>query len=181
MSRIGKRKLKYSEKIKITLEKDLLTVSGPKGVLSQKINPEITVEIDAEQRIIGFVTMSSCEKKVKSLHGLYGSLVNNMIQGVDKGFEKVLELVGVGYKVQKAQNGVVFNLGYSHPIEFKTPEGIAIIPEGVTKVKVQGIDKCLVGQVAAEIRKLRKVEPYKGKGVKYAGEIVRRKAGKSVK
>jgi large subunit ribosomal protein L6 len=181
MSRIGKRKIKYAEKTTIKLENSILTISGAKGVLTQKIDPAVEVTIDQENRVLSLTCNQIAEKSVNALHGLYGALIRNMVVGVESGFLKVLELVGVGYKVQKDGAGVSLTLGYSHPIKVKQPEGIVFEVEGATKLKISGFDKELVGQIAADIRKLRKVEPYKGKGIRYSGEIVRRKVGKSVK
>jgi len=179
MSRIGKKPIDLPQGVEIKVdEKNLVTVKGPMGTLSQQISKEISVEV-AE----GVITISrpSDLKKHKSLHGLSRSLVANMVEGVTKGFEKKLEIVGVGYRANKQGNQVVLSLGYSHPIELVEPQGITLDVPSQTEIIVKGIDKQLVGNYAAKIRAYRKPEPYKGKGVRYAGEIIRRKEGKTGK
>ena len=178
MSRIGKLPVAVPNGVNVTLEDHTVTVKGPKGSLSQHILDVVEVKLDGEQVL---VTRKNDEKSGRSAHGLTRSLVANMIEGVTKGFRKSLELQGVGYRVAKAGNGLNFSLGYSHPVTFQPPEGITFTVEGTNKVHVDGIDKQRVGQVAAEIRNLRPPEPYKGKGVRYEGEHVRKKLGKAGK
>jgi large subunit ribosomal protein L6 len=159
-------------------EANLVTVKGPKGVLSTKVSQDMLVE-----QKDGAVTIArpSDGKRHRALHGLTRTLVNNMVVGVTEGFEKKLEIVGVGYRVQARGKDLEFALGFSHPVPVKAPEGISFKVEAPTRFVVEGIDKQLVGEVAANIRKLRKPDPYKGKGVRYQGEQVRRKVGKAGK
>jgi len=179
MSRIGKKPIDLPQGVEIKVdEKNLVTVKGPMGTLSQQISKEITVEV--EDGTIN-VNRPSDLKKHKSLHGLSRSLVANMVEGVTKGYEKKLEIVGVGYRANKQGNNVVLSLGFSHPVELTAPEGITLEVPSQTEIIVKGIDKQLVGNYAAKIRAYRKPEPYKGKGVRYAGEIIRRKEGKTGK
>lgn len=179
MSRIGKKPIDLPQGVEIKIdEKNLVTVKGPMGTLSQQISKEITVEV--EDGSIN-VNRPSDLKKHKSLHGLSRSLVANMVEGVTKGYEKKLEIVGVGYRANKQGNNVVLSLGFSHPVELTAPEGITLEVPSQTEIIVKGIDKQLVGNYAAKIRAYRKPEPYKGKGVRYAGEIIRRKEGKTGK
>ncbi|MEN1762149.1 50S ribosomal protein L6 [Anoxynatronum sibiricum] len=179
MSRIGKKPIDLPQGVEIKIdEKNLVTVKGPMGTLSQQISKEISVEV-ADGVVT--ITRPSDLKKHKSLHGLSRSLVANMVEGVTKGFEKKLEIVGVGYRANKQGSQVVLSLGYSHPVELTEPEGITLDVPSQTEIIVKGIDKQLVGNYAAKIRAYRKPEPYKGKGVRYAGEIIRRKEGKTGK
>ena len=179
MSRIGKLPVPVPAGVNVSVEDQTVTVQGPKGTLSHTVAAPITVE-NAEGNLE--VKRPNDERLSKSLHGLTRTLINNMVVGVTEGFEKKLEIVGVGYRVlSKGPTQLEFQLGYSHSITFNAPEGITFTVEGPTKLGVQGIDKQLVGEVAANIRKLRKPEPYKGKGVRYAGEQVRRKVGKAGK
>ena len=179
MSRIGKLPVAVPSGVMVTIDDAHVTVKGPKGELSHTVAAPITVE-QGEGQIE--VRRPDDERTSKALHGLTRTLINNMIVGVTDGYEKKLEIVGVGYRVlSKGPTELEFQLGYSHPIMFKAPEGITFTVEGPTKLGVVGIDKQLVGETAANIRKLRKPEPYKGKGVRYAGEIVRRKVGKAGK
>ena len=179
MSRIGKKPIDLPQGVEIKIdEKNLVTVKGPMGTLSQQISKEIMVEV--EDGTIN-VNRPSDLKKHKSLHGLSRSLVANMVEGVTKGYEKKLEIVGVGYRANKQGNNVVLSLGFSHPVELTAPEGITLEVPSQTEIIVKGIDKQLVGNYAAKIRAYRKPEPYKGKGVRYAGEIIRRKEGKTGK
>lgn len=179
MSRIGKKPIDLPQGVEIKVdEKNLVTVKGPMGTLSQQISKEITVEV--EDGTIS-VNRPSDLKKHKSLHGLSRSLVANMVEGVTKGYEKKLEIVGVGYRANKQGNNVVLSLGFSHPVELTAPEGITLEVPSQTEIIVKGINKQLVGNYAAKIRAYRKPEPYKGKGVRYAGEIIRRKEGKTGK
>ena len=178
MSRVGKSPITVPTGVSVTITDDVITVSGSKGTLSQFTMPEITV-VQQENQII--VTRANNEPKVRAKHGLMRALINNMVVGVTDGFSKQLEINGVGYRAAKSGNKLTLALGYSHPIEINPPAGISFEVDGQTKVSVLGHDKELVGQIAAEIRSLRKPEPYKGKGVKYANEVIRRKAGKAGK
>jgi large subunit ribosomal protein L6 len=180
MSRIGKLPVPVPSGVEVTLDDRHVTVKGPKGTLSHTVAAPITVARDEDGAVT--VTRPDDERESRSLHGLTRTLIANMVTGVTQGYEKKLEIVGVGYRVlSKGPNQLEFQLGYSHPIVFDAPEGITFTVEGPTKFGVAGIDKQLVGEVAAKIRKLRKPEPYKGKGVRYAGEVVRRKVGKAGK
>ncbi len=176
MSRIGRSPIPIPEGVTVDIKKNTVRVKGPKGELEQRVNPDITVELQENEILVKRPTDN---RQHRSMHGLYRSLLNNMVTGVSKGFEKKLEIVGVGYRAEKKGKSVTFLLGYSHPIVFVPPEGIEMGVENNTQVYVRGIDKELVGLVAAKIRSLRPPEPYKGKGVRYVGEKVRRKAGKS--
>ncbi|BCL82472.1 50S ribosomal protein L6 [Ktedonobacteria bacterium brp13] len=185
MSRIGRSPIVVPPKVQVNWTEDnTVTVKGPKGELSQKIHPDLTLSL--ENGTLS-VTRPDDNREHRSVHGLYRSLVNNMVVGVTTGFTKSLEIHGVGYRANKVGNNLVVIVGFSHPIEVQPPEGITLSVDGVdaatkaTKVSVSGIDKQLVGAVAANIRSLRKPEPYKGKGIRYAGEKVRRKAGKAGK
>ncbi|WP_425390433.1 50S ribosomal protein L6 [Ekhidna sp.] len=180
MSRIGKAPINIPEGVSITVDKNTVSVKGPKGELTQQIDPDITCKVED-----GVMTVErpTEQKRHKSLHGLYRSLVNNMVEGVSNGFKKEMELVGVGYKATVQNNVLELNLGYSHSIYFAVPEEIKVSAETEKgknpKVTVEGIDKQLVGQISAKIKSLRKVEPYKGKGIRFIGEQIRRKAGKT--
>ena len=180
MSRIGKAPINVPEGVSITVDNNTVSVKGPKGELTQQIDPDITCKVED-----GVVTVErpTEQKRHKSLHGLYRSLVNNMVEGVSNGYKKEMELVGVGYKAAVQNNVLELNLGYSHSIYFAVPEEIKVSAETVKgqnpKVTVEGIDKQLVGQISAKIKALRKVEPYKGKGIRFVGEQIRRKAGKT--
>ena len=175
MSRIGKLPVEIPAGVTITVDGDLVKVTGPKGNLEEKLLPHVTVTI--EDGVLN-VARNSDEKISRSQHGLMRALINNMVVGVTKGFEKKLEVNGVGFKVALQRSTLVLNLGFSHPVEFTAPEGITL---GVDKlnISVQGISKQQVGQVAADIRAFKKPEPYKGKGIKYEGEHIIRKAGKT--
>ena len=176
MSRIGKKPVKILKGVKVEKSGDNITVSGPKGSLSVWVNPLIQTQVSAEE--VQF-TRGSDLKKEKSLHGLYAILVKNMIHGVAEGFSKKLELVGIGYRAELKGNILYLTLGFSHPILFLPPEGIKIDLPKDTAIVISGIDKQLVGQVAAKIRSFKVPEPYKGKGIKYENEHIRRKAGKA--
>ena len=176
MSRIGKQPVPVPAGVTVTLEGNHLRVKGPKGELARSLHPEMIIEQGEGQLE---VKRPSDESMHKSLHGLTRSLVANMVEGVTKGYQKTLEITGVGYKAEVQPYGLKLSLGYSHQIEYKAPAGISLTAPNPTTVVVQGASKELVGQVAAEIRSLRKPEPYKGKGVRYAGENIRRKAGKA--
>jgi large subunit ribosomal protein L6 len=179
MSRIGKLPVPVPSGVDVAIDGALVTVKGPKGTLSHTVATPITVE---KGEGVLDVKRPDDERTSKALHGLSRTLINNMVVGVTEGYEKKLEIVGVGYRVlSKGPTQLEFQLGYSHPITFNAPDGITFTVEGPTKLGVQGIDKQLVGEVAANIRKLRKPEPYKGKGVRYAGEHIRRKVGKAGK
>lgn len=181
MSRVGNKIIALPDKVSLSVEQgNVVTVKGPKGSLSQVVDPQIQVEVvDGQIK----VTRPSDQKRHKAMHGLYRSLVNNMVTGVSTGYRIELEIIGVGYKATASNNILELNLGYSHNIFVAVPKEIAV--SAVTekgqnpKVILEGIDKQLIGQVAARIRSLRKVEPYKGKGIRFVGEVVRRKAGKS--
>ena len=155
-----------------------IQVKGPKGLLSQAYDHKIKIEVKDNK--VATICLSN-DQKVSALQGLYNSLIKNMIEGVTKGFEKKLEMVGVGYRAAKQGKSLQLQIGYSHPVIIDPPEGIELVTEGTNKITVKGTDKQLVGEIAAEIRQVREVEPYKGKGIRYAGEIVRKKAGKAAK
>lgn len=178
MSRIGKLPVEIPKGVTVDIQDNLVKVKGPKGELSRKIDSRIKVKIDGEKV---WVEKTNEDRITRALYGLSRTLINNMVVGVFKGYEKNLSIVGVGYKAIKQGKSLQFNLGYSHPIIVNEIKGIEFEVEGVNKVKVKGIDKELVGQVAANIRAFREPEPYKGKGVRYENEVVRKKAGKIVK
>ena len=178
MSRIGRLPIDIPAGVDITVNGDSVTVKGPKGELTQRVASPIEVNIEEGQLQ---VTRPDDERESRSLHGLTRTLIYNDIIGVTEGYTKGLEVVGTGYRVQAKGNALEFALGYSHPIVFEAPEGISFAVEGTNKITVSGISKQAVGEVAANLRKLRKPEPYKGKGVRYAGEQIRRKAGKAGK
>lgn len=178
MSRIGKLPIDIPQGVTVDIKDNLVTVKGPKGELSEQMHKKIKVEIKDNQVI---VKRPGDDKFSRSLHGLTRNLINNMVIGVTEGFKKELEIVGVGYKAQAQGSKITLNLGYSHPIEYKAPEGITFEQDKDKKniITVTGINKQVVGEVAAKIRSYRKPEPYKGKGVKYVGEYIARKAGKT--
>jgi len=178
MSRIGRLPIAIPTAVDVTIDGRLVTVKGPKGTLSRTLHPDMTVTRE-DATIV--VTRPTEQKTHKQLHGLTRTLVNNMVVGVSDGYRKGLEITGVGYRAALNGRKLQLNLGYSHPIEIDPPEGISFEVETPTRLAVVGIDKELVGQVAAKVRSTRKPEPYKGKGVRYAGEQVRRKAGKAGK
>jgi large subunit ribosomal protein L6 len=178
MSRIGRLSIPVPAGVDVALAGDSITVSGPRGTLSRRLVPELrVVQEDGTLR----VERPGDDKRSRELHGLTRTLVANMVTGVTIGFRKGLEITGVGYRAQKVGEKLQLNLGYSHPIEIEPPAGISFEVENPTRLAVVGIDKELVGHVAARVRAMRKPEPYKGKGVRYAGETVRRKAGKAGK
>jgi large subunit ribosomal protein L6 len=180
MSRIGKLPIPVPSGVDVNVAESLVTVKGPKGTLSHSVAAPITIGRGEDGAIE--VARPNDERLSRSLHGLTRTLIANMVTGVTEGYEKKLEIVGVGYRViPKSPTQLEFQLGYSHVIIFDAPEGITFTVETATKFSVQGIDKQLVGEVSANIRKLRKPEPYKGKGIRYAGEQVRRKVGKAGK
>ena len=178
MSRIGRLPIPVPAGVDVSFDGRVITVKGPKGSLTRELPPRIEVDREGETLV---VTRPTENKLDKSLHGLTRTLVNNMVVGVTDGYRKGLEIVGVGYRAQKTGDKLVLALGYSHPIEIDPPAGISFEVENPTHLAVVGIDKELVGQIAAKVRATRKPEPYKGKGVRYAGEKVRRKAGKAGK
>ncbi|MFY9120057.1 MAG: 50S ribosomal protein L6 [Syntrophomonadaceae bacterium] len=176
MSRIGKKPITLPKGVEITVNDNMVTVKGPKGTLSQAIPQGITVARQDDQIV---VERPNDNKQNRSYHGLTRALLANMVQGVSEGFERKLELVGVGYRAQLQGKKLVINIGFSHPVEVEPPEGIEFEVPAVTKITVKGIDKQLVGNTAAVIRDIRRPEPYKGKGIKYENEVIRRKAGKA--
>jgi large subunit ribosomal protein L6 len=176
MSRIGRAPITVPSGVTVTLDGNNVRVKGPKGELSRSLPAEMTV---AQENGTITVTRPSDDPNHRALHGLTRTLVANMVDGVTKGFQKTLEIVGVGYKAEARPYGLQLALGYSHPIEFRAPEGIKLTAPNPTTVIIDGSNKEVVGQVAAEIRSLRPPEPYKGKGIKYQGEQIRRKAGKA--
>lgn len=176
MSRIGRRPIPVPSGVDVTLDGSSIRVKGPKGELARTLNDKIVVRREADEIV---VERPSDSPEHRSLHGLTRTLVANMIDGVTTGFKKTLEIVGVGYRAENKPFGLTLALGYSHPIDYKAPEGIELRAVNPTTVEVTGANKEVVGQVAAEIRSLRPPEPYKGKGVKYQGEVIRRKAGKA--
>jgi large subunit ribosomal protein L6 len=176
MSRIGKIPVKLPKGVKVSFTGDTMLVEGPKGKLTQKYNPVISFENKGEEVV---VSRASEEKQVKAFHGLYRNLLNNMVTGVSSGFTKTLIITGVGYRAEVQGKMLVMNLGFSNDIFVGIPEGLIITAEGGTKVIISGIDKQRVGEIAAQIRKLRPPEPYKGKGIRYEDEHIRRKVGKS--
>ena len=178
MSRIGKKPIDIPDGVDIKIDKTAIVVSKDGKVLKQEIYPKITVEIDKDNKHL-VVKRPSDIKLYRSLHGLYRALINNMIVGVTTGFEKKLEIVGVGYRAELKGKSLLINIGFSHSIIIQPPEEIKITVPSPTNITVQGIDKQVVGQIAAKIRSFRPPEPYKGKGIKYAGEYIRRKAGKT--
>jgi large subunit ribosomal protein L6 len=178
MSRIGNKPITVPAGVEVKLEGQHITVKGPKGTLERDINPEITVKL--EDGTLTFAR-SSEERLDKSLHGLTRTLVNNMIEGVQNEFTRELQINGVGYRVQKQGNDLNLSLGYSHPVIYKAPEGISFDVPNANTIIVKGIDKEKVGQIAAEIRTKRPPEVYRGKGIKYAEEVIRRKVGKTGK
>ena len=179
MSRIGKMPIAIPAGVTVEVaENNKVTVKGPKGTLERVLAPELTVKVEAGQIV---VERPNDLKRIKALHGLTRSLLNNMVIGVTNGYEKVLEINGVGYRAAKQGKELTLTLGYSHPVIMTDPEGIETVLDGQNKITVKGIDKEKVGQYAAEIREKRAPEPYKGKGIKYADEVIRRKVGKTGK
>jgi large subunit ribosomal protein L6 len=176
MSRIGKKAIPLPKGVTVTVEGNVVKVKGPKGELQRTVHPELSIKLENNELT---VSRPSEETRHKALHGLTRTLVANMVEGTSTGFRKTLELVGVGYKAEARPYGLQLALGYSHPIEYKAPKGIKLTAPVPTQILIDGADKEMVGQVAAEIRSFRKPEPYKGKGIKYQGEQIRRKAGKA--
>ena len=175
MSRVGLKPISLPKDVKIDLKGDLLTVKGPKGELRRKIHPRVNILTENDQIV---VSIKDGNKGSKALHGLFRALIANMVTGVSMGFERKLELVGIGYRAQQQGDILNLTLGYSHPVKYPIPDGIKIQTPSATQVVVTGIDKQKVGQVAAEIRAFRPPEPYKGKGIKYADEHILRKEAK---
>lgn len=175
MSRIGRMLIKIPDGVKVEVGNSLVKANGPKGHLTQKVPPGIIVSVEKDTVAI---SNKSNNKNSSALHGLTRSLIYNMITGVSKGFEKSLELVGIGYRAEIKGSSLHFSLGYSHPVHFELPKGITARVEKQTKITLEGIDKQLVGETAAVIRSFKKPEPYKGKGIKYIDEIIKRKIGK---
>lgn len=175
MSRVGRRPIPVPAGVEVTIQGSQVWVKGPRGELTRSFHPALSLRL-AE----GVLTVSrpSDQRQHRALHGLTRTLLANMVEGVSSGFRKDLELVGVGYRAQQAGEKVVLQVGYSHPVEWAPPSGISLAVEGTNRIGVMGIDKQLVGEVAAQIRRVRPPEPYKGKGIRYAGEVVLRKAGK---
>lgn len=176
MSRIGKKPIAIPSGVDIAIEENTVRVKGPKGELSRTLHRDVQLRREDGQLV---VERPSDRPEHRALHGLSRTLVANMIEGVTTGFKKTLEIVGVGYRAENKPFGLTLALGYSHPIDFRAPEGVELRAVSPTVVEVSGANKEVVGQVAAEIRSLRPPEPYKGKGVKYQGEVIRRKAGKA--
>ena len=179
MSRIGKLPIAVPSGVDVNIDGRTVTVKGPKGTLSHTVIEPITIERDETGTVV--VKRPDDERRNKAMHGLSRTLVNNLVVGVTNGYEKRLEIHGVGYRVALKGSSLEFALGFSHPVVIEAPEGITFRVETPTRFSVSGIDKQLVGEVAANIRKLRKPDPYKGKGVRYAGEVIRRKVGKTGK
>ena len=179
MSRIGRMPIAIPDGVTVTIaENNHVTVKGPKGTLERTLPAEMEIKLEGSEVV---VTRPNDLKKMKSLHGLTRTLIHNMVVGVTDGFTKELEVNGVGYRASKAGKKLTLNLGYSHPVEMEDPEGLETVLDGQNKITVKGIDKEKVGQYAAEIRDKRRPEPYKGKGIKYADETIRRKVGKTGK
>ncbi|RKX80117.1 MAG: 50S ribosomal protein L6 [Spirochaetes bacterium] len=176
MSRIGKLPVKILQGVKVDVDADRVKVEGPKGKLEQKFTPEVSVSVE-DNKIV--VHRKSESRRAKAFHGLYRKLISNMVDGVTRGFSKTLVINGVGYRAELRGKSLILNLGFSNPIEYPIPDDLTVTCEGNNKIIISGIDKQRVGQVSAEIRSFRPPEPYKGKGVKYENEIIRRKIGKS--
>ena len=178
MSRVGRMPIPVPQGVKVSIEKDMVTVTGPKGELRRRFNPDMGIVLDNNNLI---VSRPDDSKEHRSLHGLTRSLLANMVQGVSNGFEKNLDIVGVGYRAEKSGDKLVLRIGYSHPVEISPLPGVSLEVEGGNRIKVSGIDKEVVGEMAARIRAARPPDAYKGKGIRYAEELVRLKAGKAGK
>ena len=176
MSRIGKKPIPIPQGVKVVVEAPVVRVSGPKGNLSQSLNPGVALSVENDKVV---VQAADDQRRGKALHGLTRTLLSNMIKGVSQGFERVLEINGVGYRAESKGNALNFSLGYSHPIRFPLPEGVKAEVERQVRITLKGTDKNLLGLTAARIRRLRPPEPYGGKGIKYAEEVIHRKAGKT--
>jgi len=177
MSRIGRMPITVPTGVKVAIKEGEVTVTGPKGELHRRLSPDIAI---TQQDNTLIVSRPSDSKRHRSLHGLTRSLLANMVEGVTRGFDKTLEIVGVGYRAEKAGDKLVFRLGFSHPVEVTPLPGVSLSVEGANRIRVSGINKEMVGQMAAEIRAIRPPDVYKGKGIRYAGEVVRLKAGKAI-
>lgn len=178
MSRIGKKPIEIPNGVDIKIDGNVITVKGPKGTLTRELHPDMIVKLEDKQII---VQRPSDERQHKALHGLTRTLIANMVDGVTKGYEKALEIVGVGYRAQKQGKKLIINIGYSHPVEIEEPTGITIEVPDQNKIIVKGIDKQQVGNFAANIRKVREPDPYLGKGIKYVDEVLKLKEGKAGK
>jgi large subunit ribosomal protein L6 len=178
MSRIGNRPIEIPQGVKVSLSNLVIKVEGPKGNLSRTLTSEVEVNVATKEIL---VSRANDELSARGMHGLTRTLISNMVVGVTNGFEKALEITGVGYRAEAKGSVLNLSLGYSHPINFELPKGITVEVEKQTRIVVKGIDKELVGQTAAKIRDFRGPEPYKGKGIRYAGEVILRKAGKTGK
>ena len=178
MSRIGKQPIPIPSAVQVQIEGASVTVKGPKGDLHREVHPEMRLHLEDGKLI---VTRPSDQARHRALHGLTRALLANMVTGVESGFSKTLDLQGVGYRAQQMGENIQVAVGYSHPVDVQPPPGITLEVEGTNRIHVRGVDKELVGQIAAEIRHIRPPEPYKGKGIRYDGEYVRRKAGKAGK
>jgi large subunit ribosomal protein L6 len=176
MSRIGKKPIAVPKGVQVTVEDGQVAVQGPRGKLGLTVHALCSVELSGGHVV---VRRSADHRTAKAIHGLMRALVANMVQGVTEGFERRLEIVGIGYRVQHSGRNLTFSLGYSHPIVFALPEGVQAEVDKQTAIVIRGVDKHLVGQTAAQIRALRRPDPYKGKGIRYAGEVVRKKVGKA--
>ena len=176
MSRIGKMPITIPDGVEVTLNGNVITVKGPKGTITRELNPHVTVKIEDKT-----INVEVADEQYGNIHGLTRTLIHNMVEGVEKEFTRTLQINGVGYRAAKSGNKLTLNLGYSHPVEMTDPEGVETVVEGQNKIIVKGISKEKVGQFAAEIRDKRRPEPYKGKGIKYADEVIRRKVGKTGK
>ena len=179
MSRIGKQPVKIPDGIKVSMTERTVVVEGTRGKLDQWIDPAVSVAIDSENKEVSFQRIND-ERRNRALHGLYRTLVNNMVKGLTEGFEKRLTIIGVGYNVRMQGKSLVFLIGFCHPVEMEIPEGLTIEVPNQTSIVVKGFDKQLVGQFAANIRRIRPPEPYKGKGIRYHDEIVHQKVGISL-
>ena len=178
MSRVGRMPIAVPQGVVVDIKKDGVTVTGPKGELRRRFNPDMSITLNNNSLI---VSRPSDSKVHRSLHGLTRSLLANMVEGVTSGFEKNLEIVGVGYRVEKAGDRLVIRVGFSHPVEVSPLPGVSLAVEGANRIKVMGIDREVVGEMAAKIRAIRPPDAYKGKGIRYAGELVHLKAGKAGK
>lgn len=176
MSRVGKMPIKIPDKVKVRLENGTVHVEGPKGKLSFRIRPEVAVEVK-EKEIV--VTRKGDDGNHSAMHGMTRAVINNMVKGVSEGFTKILDIVGVGYKAEAKGKELLLSLGFSHPVNFPLPEGIEAKVDRQTRITLSGADRKVVGETAAKIRDIRPPEPYKGKGVRYAGEVVKQKVGKA--
>jgi large subunit ribosomal protein L6 len=178
MSRVGLRPIPVPAGVKVNINRNAVTVEGGKGTLSRTFHPDMTIKLEGDTLL---VARPSDDRKHRALHGLTRSLLSNMVVGVTEGFEKVLELSGVGYRAQKTEKGIQLQVGFCHPVNYQPPDGINLVVEGTNRIRVQGMDREAVGETAAQIKAIRPPDSYKGKGVRYLGEKLRLKAGKGVK